>query len=163
MAESGHVNPTDRRKDSQLELDLHAPTAREYRSVRKSSKLNLDIGIWLSRVTALASAVSLGLLVFLIVFADPVKGWNVLAVTVTIAFGVLFSVWSFEHWIHQGNTGNSHTDSTWSITRHAILAAAAVTALVGGAINGTSSLGLLAMITVTVVIADLVLQRVRFR
>ena len=161
MPERRQVNPADQIEDPQLELNLPAPKVREYRSVRRSPEINkLDIGLWLSRVTSLASAVSLGLLVFLIVFADPTKGWNVLVVTITIAFGVLFAVWSFEHWIRRGN---SRTASTWPITRHATLAAAATTALVGGAINGTSSLGLLAMVAVTVVIADLVFQRIRFR
>ncbi len=157
------MDPADQIINPQLELNLPAPKAREYRSVRRSPEHKLNIGLWLSRVTSLASAVSLGLLVFLIVFADPGKGWNVLAVTITIAFGVLFAVWSFEHWIRRGTTGNSRTASTWPITRHATLAAAAATALVGGAINGTSSLGLVAMVAVTVVIADLVLRRIRFR
>jgi len=156
MPDKGQIDP-------QLELNLPAPKAREYRAARRSPEHNLNIGLWLSRITSLASAVSLGLLIFLIVFADPRKGWNVLAVTITIAFGVLFAVWSFEHWIRRGNTDNSRTASTWPITRHATLAAAAATALVGGAINATSSLGLVAMVAVTVVIADLVLRRIRFR
>ena len=103
------------------------------------------------------------LLGFQLVFTNPAHGLNVIAVVVTMSFGALFATWTFEYWLRRGNATSAATAPIWTLTRHSVLASVGVAAMAVSALNGTASFGLLILVTFTLIVADIVLRRLRIR
>lgn len=163
MTDRTTTRPTEQ-VNAQLTLDLKEPVARAYRPSSDPPKQTINFSRVLARITGFSSFTCIGLLVYLLVFTNPAKNTNVLAVLTTIFFGVVFSSWSFEHWFKRaGENEPEKRISTWSITRHSILVAISVLALAGAALNRSASLGLIVLLIFTAVIGNHVLRRVQIR
>ena len=147
----------------QLTLKLNEPEPRGYEPSAKPPQKRVDTTRWLWLAMGMGAATCPILLVFQLVFTNPAHGANVLAVVATIAFGALFSTWTFEYWLRRGPAGTSARPAPWALTRHAILAALGVAAMAVSALNGTASFGLLLLVAFTLIVADIVLRRVRIR
>lgn len=155
--------PADQ-ENGQLTLDLKEPVARAYRPAAAPRKEALNVGRLLGIITGFSACTCIGLLAYLLIFTNPAKNANVLAVLTTIFFGVLFFSWSFEQWFKRTDENEPEKRlSTWSITRHSVLGAVSVSALAGTALNRSASLGLVVLLIFTVVIGNYVLSRVRIR
>ena len=151
--------------DSQLQLtlDLSDPKPRGYEASASPPRERIDTTrlLWLAMgMGAITCPILLG---FQLVFTDPAHGLNVLAVVVTMSFGALFATWTFEYWLRRGAAATPQKLPTWKLTRHAILAAVGVAAMAVSALNRTASFGLLILVIFTLVVADIVLRRLRIR
>lgn len=103
------------------------------------------------------------LLGFQLVFTDPAHGLNVIAVVITMSFGALFAAWTIEYWLRRGSATSAVKAPIWTLTRHAVLASVGVAAMAVSALNGTASFGLLILVAFTLIVADIVLRRLRIR
>lgn len=157
---SSEDNPDDQ---LQLTLDLSDPKPKEYRPSAKPPRVRTDTTRWLWFAMAIGALTCPLLLGFQLVFTDPAHGANVLAVVVTMAFGALFASWTFEYWLRRGTGAQSTTPPIWAITRHAVLASVGVITMAVSALNRTASFGLLFLVVFTLIVADIVLRRVRVR
>lgn len=147
----------------QLTLDLTDPEPRSYEASASPprERINTTRLLWLAMgMGAITCPILLG---FQLVFTDPAHGLNVLAVVVTMSFGTLFATWTFEYWLRRGTAATPQKLPTWKLTRHAILASVGVAAMAVSALNRTASFGLLILVIFTLVVADLVLRRLRVR
>lgn len=149
--------------DSQLTLDLSEPKSRSYEASAKPPRERIDTTRWLWLAMGLGAATCPILLGFQLVFTNPAHGANVLAVVATMAFAALFATWTFEYWYRRGSAANPARVPVWTLTRHALLASVGVAALAVSALNRTASFGLLILIVFTLIVADVVLCRVRIR
>ena len=150
--------------DSQLQLtlDLSDPEPRGYEASAAAPRERIDATRWLWLAMGMGTAACLLLLGFQLVFTDPAHGLNVLAVVVTMSFGALFATWTFEYWLRRG-AATPPKVRTWALTRHAILVAVGVAAMAVSALNRTASFGLLLLVILTLIVADIVLRRLRIR
>lgn len=147
----------------QLTLDLSDPEPRGYEASSKPPKERIDTARWLWRAMSMGAATCPLLLGFQLVFTNPVHGLNVIAVVVTMSFGALFATWTLEYWLRRGNAAHAVKAPIWTLTRHAVLASVGVAAMAVSALNGTASFGLLILVALTLIVADIVLRRLRIR
>ena len=164
-AEEATATGGDGDPDSQLQmtLDLSDPEPRGYEASATPPRERIDTTrlLWLAmRVGAVTCLILLG---FQLVFTNPAHGLNVLAVVVTMSFGALFATWTFEYWLRRGTAATARNLPIWTLTRHAILASVGVAAMAVSALNRTASFGLLILVIFTLVVADIVLGRLRIR
>ena len=146
-----------------LTLDLSEPEPRGYRASAKPPRERVNTTRWLWWAMVMGAATCPILLGFQLVFTDPSHSTNVLAVVVTMAFGALFATWPFEYWLRRGTAAKPARPPTWALTRHAILASVGVAAMAVSALNRTASFGLLLLVIFTLIVADILLRRVRIR
>ncbi len=151
--------------DSQLQmtLDLSDPEPRGYEASATPPRERIDTTrlLWLAMgVGAVTCPILLG---FQLVFTNPAHGLNVLAVVVTMSFGALFATWTFEYWLRRGAAATTRHLPIWTLTRHSILASVGVAAMAVSALNRTASFGLLILVIFTLIVADVVLRRLRIR
>lgn len=149
--------------ESQLTLDLSDPQPRGYEASEKPPRESIDTGRWLWAAMGMGAGTCPVLLGFQLVFTDPAHGLNVLAVVVTMSFGALFATWTFEYWLRRGVATNLSKPAIWTLTRHSVLASVGVAAMAVSALNRTASFGLLFLVIFTLVVADVVLRRLRIR
>ena len=151
--------------DSQLQLtlDLSNPEPRGYEASTTPPRERVDTTHWLWLAMGMGAATCPILLGFQLVFTDPAHGLNVIAVVVTMSFGALFATWSFEYWLRRGSADNPAKPPVWALTRHAVLASVGVAAMAVSALNRTASFGLLILVIFTLIVADIVLSRMRIR
>ncbi len=153
--------------DSQLRLtlDLSDPEPRSYEASASVSapREQFDATRWLWLAMGMGTVTCPLLLAFQLVFTDPAHGLNVLAVVVTMSFGALFATWTFEYWLRRGGAVATQKIPTWALTRHAILVSVGVAAMAVSALNRTASFGLLLLVILTLIVADIVLRRLRIR
>ena len=151
--------------DSQLQLtlDLSNPEPRGYEASAKPPRERVDTTHWLWLAMGMGATTCPILLGFQLVFTDPAHGLNVIAVVVTMSFGALFATWTFEYWLRRGSPDNPAKPPVWALTRHAILASVGVAAMAVSALNRTASFGLLLLVIFTLIVADVVLRRLRIR
>lgn len=147
----------------QLTLDLNEPEPRGYEATAKPTRQRMDTTRWLWWAMGMGTVTCPILLGFQLVFTNPTHGLNVLAVVVTMSFGALFATWTFEYWLRRGPADTPRNLPIWKLTRHAILASVGVAAMAVSALNRTASFGLLLLVIFTLVVADLVLRRLRIR
>ena len=147
----------------QMTLDLSEPEPRGYKPSARPPRERIDTTRWLWLAMGLGAATCPILLGFQLVFTNPAHGANVLAVVVTMAFGALLATWTFEYWLRRGTAAKPATPPIWALTRHAIFAFVGVAAMAVSALNGTASFGLLLLVIFTLIVADIVLRRVRIR
>jgi hypothetical protein len=76
--------------DRQLQLDLVEPRPQAYRAASKPPGVRLDIRLWVARVTTTGMLVSLGVLLYVVIFTNPAHSENVLAFLATLGFGTSF-------------------------------------------------------------------------
>jgi hypothetical protein len=151
--------------DAQLKmtLDLSDPEPREYEASDAPPRVPVDTIRWLWWAMGVGVVTCPLLLAFQLVFTDPAHGANVLAVVITMSFGALFATWTFEYWLRRGSAEQPTTPPIWTLTRHAVLAFAGVAAMAVAALNSTASFGLFLLVVFTLVVADIVLRRVRVK
>ena len=147
----------------QLTLDLTEPEPRGYEATAKPPRPRIDTTRWLWWAMGMGSVTCPILLGFQLVFTDPTHGLNVLAVVVTMSFGALFATWTFEYWLRRGTAAPARNLPIWTLTRHAVLASVGVAAMAVSALNRTASFGLLILLIFTLIVADIVLRRLRIR
>ena len=147
----------------QLTLDLNEPEPRGYEATAKPPRQRIDTTRWLWWAMGMGTVTCPILLGFQLVFTNPTHGLNVLAVVVTMSFGALFATWTFEYWLRRGPADTTRSLPIWKLTRHAILASVGVAAMAVSALNRTASFGLLLLVIFTLVVADVVLRRLRIR
>ena len=147
----------------QLTLNLNEPEPRGYEATAKPPRQRIDTTRWLWWAMGVGAVTCPFLLGFQLVFTDPAHGANVLAVVATMSFGALFATWTFEYWLRRGIAASARNLPIWTFTRHAILASVGVAAMAVSALNRTASLGLLLLVILTLVVADIVLRRLRIR
>ena len=147
----------------QMTLDLSDPEPRGYEASAKPPRERIDTTRLLWLAMGMGAVTCPLLLGFQLIFTDPAHGANVLAVVVTMSFGALFATWTFEYWLRRGPAGTTHNLPIWTLTRHAILASVGVTAMAVSALNRTASFGLLMLVIFTLIVADVVLRRLRIR
>ena len=146
-----------------MTLDLSDPEPRGYEASATPPREQIDTTrlLWLAMgMGAVTCPILLG---FQLVFTNPAHGLNVLAVVVTMSFGALFATWAFEYWLRRGTAGTAPKMPIWTLTRHAILASVGVAAMAVSALNRTASFGLLILVILTLIVADIVLRRLRIR
>ena len=148
---------------SQLTLDISEPKPQGYEASAKPPRERIDATRWLWWAMSIGAVTCPMLLGFQLVFTDPAHGANVLAVVATMAFGTLFATWAFEYWLRRGMTDTPAQAPIWTLTRHSILASVGVAAMAVSALNRTASFGLLLLVLFTLVVADIVLRRLRIR
>jgi len=159
-AAPGEIDPES---ESQLTLELSDPEPRGYEASEKPPRESIDTGRWLWAAMGMGAVTCPVLLGFQLVFTDPAHGLNVLAVVVTMSFGALFATWTFEYWLRRGAATNRSRPPVWTLTRHSVLASVGVAAMAVSALNRTASFGLLFLVIFTLVVADVVLRRLRIR
>ena len=147
----------------QLTLELGDPEPRGYEASGKPPRERIDFARWLWRAMSMGAATCPVLLGFQLVFTDPAHGLNVMAVVITMSFGTLFATWTIEYWLRHGNATRAVRAQIWTLTRHAVLASVGVAAMAVSALNGTASYGLLILVALTLIVADVVLRRLRIR
>lgn len=147
----------------QLTLDLSDPEPRGYEASAKPPRERIDTARWLWLAMGMGAATCPILLGFQLVFTDPAHGINVIAVVITMAFGALFATWTFEDWLRRGSADNPAKPPVWALTRHAVLASVGMAAMAVSALNRTASFGLLILVIFTLIVADIVLSRLRIR
>ena len=159
------VAPTevDPEGEPQLSLDLSDPEPRGYEASEKPPRARADTTRWLWAAMGMGAVTCPVLLGFQLVFTDPAHGLNVLAVVATMSFGALFATWTFEYWLKRGEDTNRSKSSVWTLTRHSVLASVGVAAMAVSALNRTASFGLLFLVIFTLLVADVVLRRLRIR
>lgn len=145
----------------QITLELNDPEPRGYKASDAPPRKRVDTTRWIWWAMGIGAVSCPLLLGFQLVFTDPAHGANVLAVVATMAFGALFATWTFEYWLRRGTAEKPTRPPVWTLTRHAILAFVGVAALAVSALNRTASFGLLILLVFTLVVADVVLRRVR--
>ena len=146
-----------------MTLDLSDPEPRAYEASAKPPRERIDRTRFLWLAMGMGAATCPILLGFQLVFTNPAHGLNVLAVVVTISFGALFAIWTFEYWLRRGPAGTARDLPIWKLTRHAILTSVGVAAMAVSALNRTASFGLLILVIFTLIVADIVLSRLRIR
>ncbi len=156
-------NEGDPDSQLQLTLDLSDPEPRGYEASAKAPRTRIDTIRWLWLAMGMGAVTCPILLGFQLVFTNPAHGLNVLAVVATMSFGALFATWTFEYWLRRGTAATPQKIPTWGLTRHAILVSVGVAALAVSALNGTASFGLLLLVIFTLLVADIVLRRLRIR
>ncbi len=147
----------------QLTLELSEPEPRGYEASAEPPKERIDTTRWLWLAMGVGAVTCPILLGFQLVFTNPAHGLNVLSVVITMSFGVLFASWTFEYWLRRGTAAKPARPSSLALTRHSILASVGVAAMAVSALNRTASFGLLILVIFTLVVADLVLSRLRIR
>ena len=147
----------------QSQLKLGEPRARTYRTTSKLARARFDPRLWASRLTTVGAFVSIGVLLYLLLFTNPARTENVLAFLATVGFVVLFAVWSLGYWARISIRRMPADFSTWPVTRQAVLAGVGVVALVTIVLNRLASAGVLVLIALALVTAELVLRRMRVR
>lgn len=147
----------------QLTLDLSDPEPRGYEASGKPPSERIDTTRWLWLAMGMGAATCPILLGFQLVFTNPAHGLNVIAVVVTMSFGALFATWTFEYWLRRGTAADAAKPPIWALTRHSVLASVGVAAMAVSALNGTASFGLLILVVFTLIVADIVLRRLRIR
>lgn len=159
------VAPTevDPEGEPQLSLDLSDPEPRGYEASEKPPRARADTTRWLWAAMGMGAVTCPVLLGFQLVFTDPAHGLNVLAVVATMSFGALFATWTFEYWLKRGEDTNRSKSSVWTLTRHSVLASVGVAAMAVSALNRTASFGLLFLVIFTLLVANVVLRRLRIR
>ena len=147
----------------QFALDLSDPEPRGYEASATPPRERIDTTRWLWLAMAMGMVTCPILLGFQLVFTNPAHGLNVLAVVGTVSFGALFASWTLEFWLRRGSAATPKELATWALTRHAILVSIGVAAMAVSALNRTASFGLLVLVVFTLVVADIVLRRLRIR
>ena len=150
--------------DSQLPLPLKLrdPEPRGYEA-SATPRERIDTTQWLWLAMGIGAVTCPILLGFQLVFTNPANGLNVLAVVATMAFGALFATWTFEYWLRRGTSATPRVLPIWTLTRHGILASVGVAAMAVSALNRTASFGLLILVIFTLIVADIVLRRLRIQ
>ena len=147
----------------QLTLNLNEPEPRGYAAKAKPPRQRIETTRWLWWAMGIGAVICPFLLGFQLVFTDPAHGANVLAAVVTMSFGALFGSWTFEYWLRRGPAARARNLPIWTLTRHAVLASVGVAAMAVSALNRTASFGLLVLVIFTLIVADIVLRRLRIR
>ena len=150
-----------RPQQTELRLEVGEPKAREYRAATKPPRDGFQIQLWVSRITSAGAFVTVGILIYIVLFTNPSRSENVLALLATLGFAMLFSAWSLGFWLRAGRRHSRGRMSTWPVTRQAVLIATGVTALAMMAINRTANAGAVMLVIVVIVAAELVMRRMR--
>ena len=141
-----------------MALDLTPATGRHYRSTQKPPGAGTDWPKWTALVSAVGAMLGIALVVYVLIFANPARSENVIALLAVVGFTVLFGAWSIGHGLRTGIRSQTLT-STWPITRQSLIAAFAVVALVASAVNQIASPAVLASIVIASIASELVLGR----
>ncbi len=157
--------PSEGDPDSELQLtlDLSNPEPRGYKAAATPPRERIDTTHWLWLAMGMGATTCPILLGFQLVFTDPAHGLNVIAVVITMSFAALFATWTFEYWLRRGSADKPAKPPVLALTRHAVLVSVGVAALAVSALNGTASFGLLLLVIFTLLVADIVLRRLRIR
>lgn len=161
--DSAARNDGDSDGELQLTLELSEPKPRGYEASADPPGERSDTARWLWLAMGVGAVTCPILLAFQLVFTNPAHGLNVLAVVVTMSFGVLFATWTVEYWFRRGTATRPARPQSLALTRHAILASVGVAAMAVSALNRTASFGLLILVIFTLIVADVVLSRMRIR
>ncbi len=145
--------------DGQLKLDLAEPRPQTYRATSKPLGTRLDIRLWVARVTTTGMLVSLGVLLYVVIFTNPAHSENVLAFLTALGFGTTFALWSTGYWIRVGSGRVPEDFRTGALTRQALLGAAGVLALAILALNHLATVGAAILTVLVVIAAELLLRR----
>ncbi len=154
---SAHRRP----EQAELRLELAEPKARGYRAATKPPRDGFQTQLWVSRITSAGAFATIGILIYIVLFTSPSRSENVLALLATLGFAAMFSAWSLGFWLRTGRRHNRERISTWPVTRQAVLAAAGVTALAMMAINRMANAGVVTLVIVVMITAELVIGRMR--
>ena len=101
--DSAARNDGDPDGELQLTLELSEPKPRGYEASADPPGERSDTARWLWLAMGVGAVTCPILLAFQLVFTNPAHGLNVLAVVVTMSFGVLFATWTVEYWFRRGD------------------------------------------------------------
>lgn len=104
---------------------------------------------------------TVGILVYIVLFTSPSRSENVLALLATLGFATMFSAWSLGFWLRTGRRPGRKRLSTWPVTRQAVLVAAGVAALAMMAVNRMANPGVVTLVIAVILAAELVIRRMR--
>ena len=163
VTNDARAKPRPAAGDRQLQLDLVEPRPQAYRAASKPPGARLDIRLWVARLTTAGMLVSLGVLLYVVIFTNPARSENVLAFLATLGFGTTFALWSMGYWIRVESGRVPKDFRTGSLTRQALLGAAGVLALAILALNHLATVGAAILTGLVVIAAELLLRRLPVR